>query len=125
MQLPDEYDQILKDLMPFYALSPKDLQLRLEETAQMPDTYTVRIRHGSIRSTSRFDVDEISGADDRQGGQIELLRPVARYLPDLLAVYSVHDTPTQLISWDHRRELMEHVEEHECELWGCDRVGGG
>lgn len=115
VQMPDEYDQIMKDLLPFYALSPKDLKNRLEETAQMPDTYVVRVRHGSIRSTARFDADVIAGADDRQGGQIDLLRPVARYLPDLMAVYSVHDTPSQLLSWDHRRELMDHIEEDECE----------
>ncbi|WWC98816.1 hypothetical protein V866_005709 [Kwoniella sp. B9012] len=110
--LPDEYDQIHHDLLPFRALSPKDLNNRIQQTSKSTDTYTLRIKRGSIRTNVFYSAD-IQGADERLEQQTELLRPIAKYLPDMQVVWSVHDTPRSLIGWDHKRELIEHVEEDE------------
>ncbi|WWC72342.1 uncharacterized protein I206_106304 [Kwoniella pini CBS 10737] len=110
--LPDEYDQIHKDLLPFQALSSKDLNNRIKQASQLPDTYTLRIKRGSIR-TNIFYSSDIHGADERLEQQTELLKPIAKFLPDLQAIWSVHDTPRTIISWDYRRELAEHVEDGE------------
>lgn len=48
-------------------------------------------------------------------GQAKLIASVVQYLSDLTVVYSVHDTVTALLSWDHREELLELIEEGECE----------
>ncbi|WVQ85782.1 hypothetical protein IAT38_007949 [Cryptococcus sp. DSM 104549] len=110
--LPDEYDQIHTDLLPFRALSPRGLSARILAAAQLPDTYTVAIRHGSLRTKSIY-ARTIEGADERLEGQAELIRPIAKWLPDLTVVYSVHDTATAVVGWDHKRELLEHVEDDE------------
>nr|XP_018260022.1 uncharacterized protein I303_08094 [Kwoniella dejecticola CBS 10117]OBR82180.1 hypothetical protein I303_08094 [Kwoniella dejecticola CBS 10117] len=110
--LPDEYDQIHRDLLPFRALSPKDLNNRIKQASKLSDTYTLRVKKGSIRTNVFYSAD-IHGADERLEQQTELLRPIARFLPDLQAVWSVHDTPRTIIGWDYRRELAEHVEDEE------------
>ncbi|WVR08430.1 hypothetical protein IAU60_005485 [Kwoniella sp. DSM 27419] len=111
--LPDEYDQIHKDLLPFRALSPRDLHQRIKLAATYPDTYVLRVKRGSIRTNAMYSNDIIHGADDRLAQQAEMLKPVARWLPDLEVVWSVHDTPRGIVGWHHRSELVDHVEEDE------------
>jgi hypothetical protein len=113
VQLPDEYDQINHDLLPFRALSPSDLNRRLDLASRMPDTFTLRIRRGSLRTSVSFG-DEIYGANERLEGQADLVKHVAKDLGDLTAVYSVHDSARVVISYGHRRDLLEHVDEEEC-----------
>ncbi|KAK4686098.1 hypothetical protein P7C73_g4039, partial [Tremellales sp. Uapishka_1] len=109
--LPDEYDRIHIDLLPFRALSPSTINSRVARASQLPDTYTLKIKHGSLRTFATY--GNIQGANERLEGQTDLIRPIAHWLGDLEVVYSVHDTPTNLIGWDHRRELLEHVEDGE------------
>lgn len=111
--LPDEYDRIHHDLLPFRALSPKHLNKKIQEASLLPDTYTLRVKSGSVRTSSTYDPEQIWGADFRLADQSELLKPIAKYLGDFSAVYSVHDSPMSVVSWDHRAELIEHVEEDE------------
>jgi hypothetical protein len=113
--LPDEYDRISKDLLPYFAISPADLRERIHAATKLPDTYTLKVRKGSVRTTMSYNRQAIFGADERMAGQIDLLKPIAQYLGDFEAVYSVHDTPTNMVGWDHQRELLEHVDEDECE----------
>lgn len=47
---------------------------------------------------------------------MDLLRPVAKYIPNMSAVYSVHDVSERTVSWDHRAELYDHVDDGECEF---------
>ncbi|WWC92054.1 uncharacterized protein L201_007008 [Kwoniella dendrophila CBS 6074] len=110
--LPDEYDQIERDLLPFRALSPRDLNNRIEAASQLADTFTMRVKRGSVR-TNVFYSENIHGADERLDQQAELLSPIAQWLPDMEIVWSVHDTPRNIIGYDYRRELVEHVEEEE------------
>lgn len=112
--LPDEYDVIHESLAPFHALSPSDLNARITLASQQEDTFMLKIKHGSIR-TSVLDSAKIHGSDQRLAGQVDLVREVARHLPDLRAVWWLHDTPGVVVGWDHRRELMDLVEEGECE----------
>ncbi|WVQ95730.1 hypothetical protein IAU59_002829 [Kwoniella sp. CBS 9459] len=111
--LPDEYDQIHRDILPFRALSPRDLNARSYAASQLPDTYVLRVKRGSLRTKALYSHEAIHGADERLEQQAELLRPIARWLPDMEVVWSVHDTPRTVIGHDHRRELLDHVEEDE------------
>ncbi|WVF68121.1 hypothetical protein IAT40_002884 [Kwoniella sp. CBS 6097] len=111
--LPDEYDQIYRDILPFRALSPRDLSARSYAASQLPDTYVLRVKRGSLRTKALYSHEAIHGADERLEQQADLLRPIARWLPDLEAVWSVHDTPRTVIGYGHRRELLDHVEEDE------------
>ncbi|OCF46102.1 hypothetical protein I317_00192 [Kwoniella heveanensis CBS 569] len=111
VQLPDEYDQIQKDLRPFRALSPRGLRTRLQEAAQLQDTFVIRIQRGIVRTETLYKAEGIH--DKRMQHQLELLRPIAESLPDLQVVWSVHDTPRTMISHSHRMELNERIEEGE------------
>ncbi|KAK8850347.1 hypothetical protein IAR55_004265 [Kwoniella newhampshirensis] len=111
--LPDEYDQIHHDLLPFRALSPRDLNSRIDVASLLPDSYTLKVKRGSIRTLSTYDSQAIEGANERLEGQAALLRPIAQWLGDITVVYSVHDTATAVVGYDHKRELLEHVEEGE------------
>src|SRR6478736_937191 len=74
--LPDEYDQIDRDLLPFRALSPEELTRRLEGTRQWPHTYILQVKNGSLLTTVSFDESEIGGARERIDGQAALIEPV-------------------------------------------------
>lgn len=114
VQLPDEYDQIDKDLVPFRALHPNDILKRVAKAASEPDTFTIKVRRGLVRTSA-----SVNGYDElhmsRRTGQYELIRPIAKYLPDMTVVYTVHDTPSNFVSHEHKEELLEHIEEDECE----------
>lgn len=128
VQLPDEYDQINHDIAPFFALSPKELQRRSAEVAERDGTYLIRIKHGSIRTRIQFARDNIPGSEERLTGQIDLLKPIARHLPDLSTAYWIHDGATAFISHSYKEELLERVSEDECEfvskITSCAELSG-
>ena len=88
--------------------------MRTEAVSSLDNMYTLRVRHGSVRTSSTCDPKVIIGADERLAGQAELMNPIAHHLDDLTVVYSVHDTPTGMLSWEYRQEVLEHIEEEEC-----------
>ncbi|KLT40244.1 hypothetical protein CC85DRAFT_249776 [Cutaneotrichosporon oleaginosum] len=112
VQLPDEYDQIDRDLHLFHALHPNDIIGRVAKAAREPDTFVLKVRRGLVRTTGSVNSsDWLHGA--RRDGQLELIRPIARHLPDLTAVYTVHDTPFNFVSHAHKAELLDHIEDDE------------
>jgi len=115
VQLPDEYDQIYHDLRPFKAISPSDLARRNEKAAQLPDTYTLEVKEGSLKFKPNFDVGKLQGGKARMEGQVALLKPIAKHVPDFKAVYSVHDTAKILVARSRRAELISRSEEDDCE----------
>lgn len=52
----------------------------------------------------------------RMRDQAELLLPIVRFLDDMAVVYSVHDTPQGIVSWAHRKELEDYVEDGDCKF---------
>lgn len=113
--LPDEYDQIDRDLLPFRALSPEELTRRLDSTRQWPHTYILQVKNGSLLTTVSFDESEIGGARERIDGQAALIEPVVTDLEDFTAVYWVHDNPHVAISYDHRQDLIKSLRGRQCE----------
>lgn len=83
--------------------------------SQQKDTFTLIVQNGSLETAAMFDDNQINGADMRLQQQVELVQDVVRWLPDLRAVWSVHDTPSSIISYQHRAELIERVEDNDCE----------
>lgn len=115
VSLPDEYDQINRDLLLFRGLAPADLRARVERMASAPDTFTLVVRNKAIRLRSTYQASRIGGADDRVDGQVQLLTEfgLQKWLPDFQATYSVHDTATGLIDYHHRSDLINAYEEGE------------
>lgn len=106
--LPDEYDRIHLDLAPFWALPRDEMRRRAQEVESIKETYTLVVKGG------RVDV-EISdesglaweGTRLRAADQASLVKSFARYLPDMRAVFSIHDHPQVYVSWARRSSLVE------------------
>ncbi|GFZ52429.1 hypothetical protein JCM24511_10202 [Saitozyma sp. JCM 24511] len=111
--LPDEYDQIDRDLLPFRSLSWRDLNRRVDRASRLPDTYTLQVENGSLSASVSFEEHEIYGSKERVEGQTALIGPISHELEDFRAVYWVHDTPSVLISHGHRSELRQYLDEEE------------
>jgi hypothetical protein len=120
VELPDEYDRIHLDMAPFRAYSPSAIAQHMESASNMADTFILRVKRGVVRLMSvndREDADQgaMDGAQERMDGQLSMLRDVARWIPDMTAVWGLHDTPQIIIAHDHRRELQDFYEDGECE----------
>jgi len=115
VHLPDEYDQINRDLYLFRALSPEHLNRRLDLASEMPDTFTISIKHHNVRTRATYDGVAIEGADDRLEAQIELLMDygMEEWLGDMRVVYGIHDGPQGFIGYDQRADLISLVEDGE------------
>ncbi|KAG7570939.1 hypothetical protein FFLO_01137 [Filobasidium floriforme] len=115
VQLPDEYDQINKDLYLYRALSPGELNRRLDTASESEDTFTISIKHHNVRTRSTYDGEAIGGADERLEAQIELLMDygMESWLSDMRVVYGIHDGPTGFIGYDHRSDLETLVQDDE------------
>lgn len=87
----------------------------MDRISKLQGTYTLRVEHGSLRTSMLFDEKDIDGAKERVDGQAGLILPIAKDLEDFTAVYWVHDTPSGLISYNHRKELLNYLDEEECE----------
>lgn len=80
------------------------------------DTFTLSVQSGHVSTNHiTYDSEKIGGSDDRRNGQVDLIKAVAKWIPDFDAVYSIHDSPTRFISDMHREELIELAEDGECE----------
>lgn len=116
VHLPDEYDRINIDLAPFRAMSSSLLRSRLARIQTSEDTFTLSVKNGHVDTNHiTYDSAKIGGSDDRRNGQVELIRSVARWIPDFDAVYSIHDSPTRFISDAHLEDLKILAEDGECE----------
>ncbi|WWC93159.1 uncharacterized protein L201_008127 [Kwoniella dendrophila CBS 6074] len=104
--LPDEYDQIHRDLAPFYSVSPGKLNHRLEEASRSLNTFTLEVKNGEVNSYHSYDHRRVESGEERPKHQVALIQPIAHHLPDMKIVISVHDTPLNMISWQHRMELV-------------------
>lgn len=111
MQLPDEYDQISRDLYPFRAVSPRDVRTLIDRASTEADTFEVAVRGGTVSSVGGEDGPAIHR--QRLDGQLDLVADVAQWIPDMRAVYSAQDTPSTIISYDLRQELTQAAENDE------------
>lgn len=80
-----------------------------------PDSYTISLKNGTIKSHDRF-VDKGTGETKRRQYQLDLIEPVKDWLGDMDMVWTVSDTAAHVVPWAHRQELLECAETGECEL---------
>jgi hypothetical protein len=87
VQLPDEYDDIYRDLEPFWGIPPKDLLAIQTELESQKDTYTVGkdATHGvAVVKTSFHEnaYDQLIKGTERI---VDLLKEIEDYLPPFRA----------------------------------------
>ncbi|KAF9518922.1 glycosyltransferase family 90 protein, partial [Hydnum rufescens UP504] len=99
--LPDEYDQILHDLEPFFGISPHDLQWLQARGSNDLGTFTLGIRNGRafISKISMAEAD-LPWAERRAEERLELIQDVQEHLPDLNFTFSAHDAPVNFLPHD-------------------------
>ncbi|KAL0958786.1 hypothetical protein HGRIS_014107 [Hohenbuehelia grisea] len=98
VQLPDEYDQIYRDLEPFWGMNPKELQILTAHEEHNVDTYTI-----GKNSTSKVGIVNKSFSDPENWAEknllrgahdiIELVQDIEHLLPPFRAVVSPLDNP--------------------------------
>ncbi|KAL7415370.1 glycosyl transferase family 90-domain-containing protein [Mrakia frigida] len=112
--LPDEYDRIMKDLGPFRGFSPETLRARIAHLQTLDSTFSLSVLSGVLTEDhDNFDKEKYYGSQARAQGQYDFIKDVAQWIPDFVAVLSVHDVPTQFVSWNHLEELKALDEEGE------------
>ncbi|GFZ43509.1 hypothetical protein JCM24511_01229 [Saitozyma sp. JCM 24511] len=140
VQLPDEYDQIYKDLDPFYALPPRTIQALVTEAASRGGMYTVYCP--GVSALPKSDDEEVDPeatectydintaglhegaqriARERAEGQISLLEDIRDQLEEVEAVFYSEDVPWQFVGHEYKGALEDaaavgeylNVEEHD------------
>ncbi|KAJ8518174.1 hypothetical protein ONZ45_g4698 [Pleurotus djamor] len=101
VQLPDEYDQIHRDLEHFWGIDPKDLQKIQQESEDHMDSYTFgKMDGGPVRvvktafQEGRYDQLIVGSVKI-----LQLLEEVDDILPTFRATFSPHDGPNRLTDW--------------------------
>ncbi|PVF92131.1 hypothetical protein CPB86DRAFT_718049 [Serendipita vermifera] len=111
VQLPDEYDQIYRDLEPFWGMSSAHLKLLQGKYESEKPTYTIsngksgfkQIRMESFALGSDDETDVLEG---RFIQQLEMLEPVAQWLPPFRATFTYHDNPMILARHELRARAV-------------------
>ncbi|KIY64389.1 glycosyltransferase family 90 protein [Cylindrobasidium torrendii FP15055 ss-10] len=126
VQLPDEYDQIYRDIEPFWAVSPEDLN-RIEQEFEghfesftlgkgphpldslfipgvhSPGDGIIKIVNHTLREENR---------DHLLGGGIQVIATlvdVEHHLPPFRAPFLPHDNPDQVFDWELKQLMLKHA----------------
>ncbi|KAJ3774584.1 glycosyl transferase family 90-domain-containing protein [Lentinula raphanica] len=120
VQLPDEYDQIHRNLEPFWGIDPRDLQIIefTHEVVPQTDTYTmgkfsmedpIQLLNFSLPSntSTNYDMAEAGKAI------VDLLREagVDKHIPPFRATFNPHDSPEMLTNWNLWNRAVAHARE--------------
>jgi hypothetical protein len=115
--LPDEYDQISRDMHLFHPHRPASIFAKAARVAKLSDTFTLKNTAGKLSVQRNFDGKKHPGGEQRIKAQTELVQGVAEHIGDFEAVWSVHDTGRTYISWTARKELERAVRDGSCECF--------
>jgi hypothetical protein len=91
--LIDEFDTILRDILPFFALSPALIHSRSMTLQKDPSTFTMVLKNRAVEIIGPHKGD--GRAEDQKG----LMRRWAQFMPDVNITMSAHDGPS--IMMDH------------------------
>jgi beta-1,2-xylosyltransferase len=106
--LPDEYDRIHLDLAPFWALPRAEMRKRVREAMDLKETFVLVVENGTV-SVELLDEGGLdwAGTLPRAKDAASLIRPFAGYMPDMRAVFSIHDQPQIYLSATRKASLIE------------------
>ncbi|KZT35728.1 hypothetical protein SISSUDRAFT_1050919 [Sistotremastrum suecicum HHB10207 ss-3] len=102
--LPDEYDQINRDLEPFLGVDPVALNEELKNEEGKSGSYTLVSRKGKVEAV-KLDMKE--GEEWKPKTIVGFLREVEGDLPDFRAVFSIHDGSSLYPHHAHRKAAIE------------------
>lgn len=96
--LIDEFDGILRDIHPFYALSPQLLSQRSLRLQTDPSTFTMRVKGGEVEVIGEHRED--GRADDQR----DLMKRWKQWLPDVNISMSAHDGPSIMMDYTTKQK---------------------
>ncbi|GAA5908906.1 hypothetical protein JCM6882_005480 [Rhodosporidiobolus microsporus] len=108
--LTDEYDQIHRDLEPFWALEPGDLAHRVEVMQDREESFTIQVKEGKVSETG----EQAFLARAKDLG--DLIRRFSQFVPDVNLTFTRHDQPACQLDWAVRDRMTELAQQGE--FWG-------
>ncbi|GAA6040182.1 hypothetical protein JCM8097_004167 [Rhodosporidiobolus ruineniae] len=109
--LTDEYDQIHRDLEPFWALEPSDLAHRVRVMQDREESFTIQVLNGEVAETG----EQASLRRAKDLG--DLVRRFSSYVPDVNLTFTRHDQPAVQLDWYHKERMIELAQQGE--YWGA------
>ncbi|KAG2068530.1 hypothetical protein BDR04DRAFT_770499 [Suillus decipiens] len=99
VQLPDEYDEIYRDLEPYWGIDPLDFQKTREQLEALDQTVVVaKTAQSPVIEVVDYHLPQPNGKDlvGRVENVLRLLQDVQDFMPPFRAVFSPHDNPAML-----------------------------
>jgi hypothetical protein len=119
VQLPDEYDQIYRDLEPFWGIEPADLIKIREESELKKDSYTI-----GLNETGHVDILTYAFAEGKYNQLIvgtrkiiAMFRDIEQYLTPFRMTISPHDNPNRLSDYAIKQAALEAAASRTCQLF--------
>ncbi|KZP10784.1 glycosyltransferase family 90 protein [Athelia psychrophila] len=121
VRLPDEYDQIHRDLAPFWGMHPADLARLQSDHEAHVDSYTI----GKDRASDPIGVLKMvlsySGPGTQEDAHLEQaqdmidsLADVQHFVPPFRATFSPHDNPNLFSDWEVKTDMLRAAAAGEC-----------
>lgn len=99
----DKYDQIEKDILPFWGLKPSKIKERLEIAKALPDVGIIDIVGGKANHNQPANPADKEVLDEA----VSMISAFAQYLPDMSIVINLRERPRVLVPWDDIHRLTE------------------
>lgn len=117
VQLPDEYDQIHRDLEHYWGIEPRDLRKIQKELETKLDSYTLgKTETGPVEVvTSSFQEGRYNQLIVGSVRIIGLLEEIDDVLPAFRATFSPHDGPNRLTDYGVQQAVLKAAREYERE----------
>ncbi|KAH7094222.1 hypothetical protein BKA62DRAFT_663177 [Auriculariales sp. MPI-PUGE-AT-0066] len=111
VRLLDEYDQIHDDLALFWAIRPSELLSAQQELERHDKTTTIGKHHArspvEILSLNVQDEQSQHVAEVRARQQIDVLKPIEKFLPPFRATWNTQDEAQFFTSWEMREAARQ------------------
>ncbi|BGP16351.1 hypothetical protein JCM10213_004892 [Rhodosporidiobolus nylandii] len=105
--LVDEYDQIHRDLEPFWALEPSDLAHRVRVMQERDETFTIQVTDGKVAEVGEQ-------AFLRRAKDLgDLIARFSQFVPNVNLTFTRHDQPACQLDWFHKERMIELAQQGE------------
>ncbi|KJZ77551.1 hypothetical protein HIM_03275 [Hirsutella minnesotensis 3608] len=91
----DSFEQIDRDLEPFWSLSPAELRKRAVLTAADPSAAVIKIQNGEVARSDSANTADQQDLDE----MVEMIRKFSKLLPDMILPINLGPSPRILPSW--------------------------
>lgn len=101
----DNYDQIDRDLLPFWAVPPSLIRERSPLQLPSNDIFAIYIHNGSVETSTFFYSDRKWRPDET----INTIEQFAQWLPDMYIAFNLRDVPRVAAPWNEIETLKQRA----------------